>query len=30
MYFERVGQSATVHIRRPPGVDATLVQVILN
>ena len=30
MYFERVGRSATVHIRRPPGVDATLVQVILN
>ena len=30
MYFERVGRSATVHIRRPPGVDTTLVQVILN
>jgi len=30
MYFEQDGRKATVHIRRPPGRDATLVPVILS
>jgi len=30
MYFEQGDRKATVHIRRPPGRDATLVQVILS
>ena len=29
MYFEQGDRQATVHIRRPPGRDETLVQVIL-
>ena len=30
IYFEQGARNATVHIRRPPGRDATLVQVILS
>ena len=30
LYFEQAEKKATVHIRRPPGRDATLVQVILG
>lgn len=30
IYFEQGARSATVHIRRPPGREATLVQVILS
>lgn len=30
IYFEQGTRSATVHIRRPPGREATLVQVILS
>ena len=30
IYFEQGGRKATVHIRRPSGQDATLVQVILS
>lgn len=30
IYFEQGDRKATVHIRRPPGRDATLVQVILS
>lgn len=30
MYFEQKDRKATVHIRRPPGRDATLVQVLLG